>query len=39
MYITTNRLLFGSNELESDVNCQIFELVESYIYESGRLVI
>ena len=37
--ITTNLLLFGSNELDSDVNCQIFELVESYIYESGRFVI
>ena len=37
--ITTNLLLFGSNELDSDVNCQIFELVESHIYESGRFVI
>ena len=37
--ITTDLLLFGSNELDSDVNCQIFELVESYIYESGRFVI
>ena len=37
--ITTNLLLFGSNELDSDVNCQTFELVESYIYESGRFVI
>ena len=37
--ITTNLLLFGSNEMDSDVNCQIFELVESYIYESGRFVI
>ena len=27
--ITTNLLLFGINELDSDVNCQIFELVES----------
>ena len=34
-----NKMLFGSNELDSDVNCQIFELVESYIYESGRFVI
>ena len=25
-------LLFGSNELDSDVKCQIFELVESYMY-------
>ena len=37
--ITTDLLLFGSNELDSDVNCQIFELVESYIFESGRFVI
>ena len=37
--ITTNLLLFGSNELESDANCQIFELVELYIYESGRFII
>ena len=37
--ITTEMLLFGSNELDSDVNCQIFELVISYIFESGRFVI
>ena len=37
--ITTNLLLFGSNELDSDVNCHIFELVESYTYESARFVI
>ena len=37
--ITTNLLLFGSNELDSDVNCHIFELVKSYIYESGRFEI
>ena len=37
--ITTNLLLFCSNELDSDVSCQIFEFVESYIYESGRFVI
>ena len=30
--ITTNLLLFGSNELDSDVDCQIFELVESESY-------
>ena len=36
--ITTDLLLFGSNELDSDVNCQIFELVESYIFKSGRFV-
>ena len=37
--ITINLLVFGSNELDSDVTCQIFELVESYIYEWGRFVI
>ena len=37
--ITTDLLLFGSNELDSDVNCQIFKLVESYIFESGRFAI
>ena len=37
--IATNLLLFGCNELDSDVNCQIFELVKSYIYESSRYVI
>ena len=34
--ITTNLLLFGSNKLNSDVNYQIFELVESYTYESAN---